>query len=231
GRPEAVGREAVAAHEPPQPPAGGQAGDTGRRDYAAGRRKREGVGRPVVLAPGEPRLSPHSSPPGIDVDALHPVQVDHYTTVGDRPPGDVVTTAADRDLQVQFARQPDGVTYVGRVLAAGDQRRSTVDHAVVDPAQLVVGRVAGGDELARELLSESPQGAEGNTPGPVRVCQRCSPPQACSRLEASLARTRSDRVSANDFQSSARRCDSSITTYKRLTGMPSMYSSNIFGCT
>ena len=72
------------------------------------------------------------------MDALHRGEIDHHPAVDGAVPGDVVTAAADGDLEIQRPRQLDGVRDVGGAMASRDQRRPLVDQAVVDASGLVV---------------------------------------------------------------------------------------------
>ena len=152
---EVVDRQPVLAHQPAESAAECQAGDPGRRHHAAGRRLPVDVGRPVVLVPRDPALGPGPPAARIDVDPTHQRQVDHQPAVGDRPAGDVVAAAADRDLQAAVAPEVHRVPHVGDVVAAGDQPGSLVDQPVVHRPRLVVAGVIRTDERAVERPANS----------------------------------------------------------------------------
>ena len=79
----------------------------------------------AALDPGEPLV-------GIDADRVHRRQVDHQPAVGNGVPGDVVTAAADPDLQVAAAAEPDRGSDVGGARGTGRCGRAPVDHRVPD---------------------------------------------------------------------------------------------------
>jgi hypothetical protein len=62
--------------------------------------------------------------------------------------------AAHRDEQVALARDADCRDHVGHPDAAHDRCGSAVDHAVPDPAGLVVRRIALTDDLAFDHLPQ-----------------------------------------------------------------------------
>jgi hypothetical protein len=100
---------------------------------------------PVVASPWQA-----GPPPPVHLDALHRREVDHQAAVGDGQAGDVVTAAAHRNLGGQLAAHRHGVGHVGHRAAAGDEPGALVDQAVLHPADLLVSRVRGTDELTRE---------------------------------------------------------------------------------
>ena len=106
------------------------------------------LGVAVEFLPQHAALRARGASGGVDVDPFHRRQVDHQAAVDRRPPRDVVAAAADRDVEVQRARQLDGVGDVRHALAARDQRRPFVDEAVVDAAHLVVAGIGRLKKLA-----------------------------------------------------------------------------------
>src|SRR5262249_39523856 len=126
---------------------------------AGGRRQAERVGGVVDLGPGAAPLDPDRPPLRIDPDLAHVRQVDDDAAVADRQPGDVMAAAPDRYEQVVLPREADRVDHVVGAGTADDQRRAPVDHGVVDPAGLGVGRVAGLDQRAAQPRGEGGHGA------------------------------------------------------------------------
>jgi hypothetical protein len=87
-------------------------------------------------------LGPDRSATGIDVDALHPRQVDHQAAVYYGASRNIVPAASNRDFQAKAASKPDGVDDVRDPAALRDQRRPFVHHAVVDTPGGIVVRIA-----------------------------------------------------------------------------------------
>ena len=65
-----------------------------------------------------------------------------------------MAAATHRDLQLQVARQPDGIDDVADATAARYQRRPPVDQPVMDPSCLIVVWIDGQQELPREGFGE-----------------------------------------------------------------------------
>jgi hypothetical protein len=105
---------------------------------------------PVELVPGDAALRPDGPPPPVHLDALHRREVDHQAAVGDGQAGDVVTAAAHGNLCGLLAAHRHGVGHVGDGAAPRDEPGALVDQAVLHPADLLVSRVRGTDELTRE---------------------------------------------------------------------------------
>ena len=87
---------------------------------------------------------------GSTADLAHRRQVDHQAALGHGQPQDAVPAALDRDLETRIASMADRRRDVVRRRAASDERRPPIDHRVPDLAMVVVGRVAGLDDLAGE---------------------------------------------------------------------------------
>jgi hypothetical protein len=130
--------EPVLGHEPAEAASERVSRDARRRDGATGHCKpvrRCGVVqlRPDDAAPDRGRFRG-----GIDSDALHQSEIDHHATVCHGSAGDVVATAANRDLELGTTSERQSGDDVVRGPAAHDQRRLAVDQAVVNRARLVV---------------------------------------------------------------------------------------------
>src|SRR5919197_1382998 len=102
----------------------------------------------AVTTSADTRLSQDNPQP------RHAGQVDHQAAVVDREPVDVVRPTAYGHLEALVAGQPYRGDDIGGVRAAHDQRRPTVDHAVVDGTGLVVRRVGRPDERPPELRAQ-----------------------------------------------------------------------------
>jgi hypothetical protein len=148
GRQQVVHGHPVLAHQPGDPAAEREARDPGERDDAAWGCEPERGGGAVELADPDTGLRADRAPPGVDVDALHQGEVDHQPAVGDGLAGDVVTSAADRDLEPLLPAEVDRVGHVGRVQTACDHGGPLVDQAVVDAPGLVVAGVTWSEDQA-----------------------------------------------------------------------------------
>jgi hypothetical protein len=104
------------------------------------------VRRGVEGPPGGTPLHPGGARGGIDVDPVHRGQVDHQPAVDGAEPRAVVSAAADGDRQPGSPADVERGLRIGNGCAAGDERRASVDHGVVDRPDLVVGRVVRRDD-------------------------------------------------------------------------------------
>ena len=96
----------------------------------------------IEVGPGRPALRPDRPATRIDVNTLHPRQVDHQAAFYDGSSRNIVPPAANREFQAEAASKLDSVDDVRGPAALGDQRRPFVHHAVVDTPRGVVARVA-----------------------------------------------------------------------------------------
>jgi hypothetical protein len=151
----------VLAREPADAAAEREPGDAGVRDLAAGHGETVLLRRAVDVAPQRTCLRARRLPLGVDPDLAHAREVEDEAAVDRRVAGRGVATAADRQLDARLACKADDRDHVERALHARDRRRAAVDHPVPHAACLVVGRVAGPDQLALELRSQLIEGAGG----------------------------------------------------------------------
>ena len=147
---EVVDGEPVLAHEPADAAAQAEAADSGVAHDAAGGSEAVGLRLVIDVAPQGAALNESRALDGIDRDSAHRRQVDHDPAVAHCGAGDVVTAAANGDLEVVVAGEPHGCGHVGGAATAGDQSRAPVDGAVPDGAGIVVGIVVGGEHVAPE---------------------------------------------------------------------------------
>jgi hypothetical protein len=92
---------------------------------------------PVEFFPGDPTLRPDGPPHWVDADPFHRRQVDHQAAIGDGQAGHVVAAVAYRYLARMVAGDRDRFHDVWDGAASGDKRRSLIDQAVVDHADLL----------------------------------------------------------------------------------------------
>ena len=138
------------AHQPSETAPQCQPGDSCRCNHTTRRGEAMQLGRTVEFAPGRAALSAHCAMLRIDVDALHPRQVDHQATIPRRVSRDVVTATAHRDLDPSTARKVNRIDDIGGSKAAGDQPRPFVDQSIVDPSRVLVPGISRKQQPAGE---------------------------------------------------------------------------------
>ena len=154
GRAQVVAGQAVLAHQPADPAAQREAGDAGGRDQAPGGGEAVLLGRGVEL----PQVSAALGGGGAALaSTVMPFIGERSMTmplVAGREAGNAVAAAAHGDVEPLAAREADRVAHVGSIGAAGDHRRAGVMGAVPDRTSLVVGAVAGPDQLSVQPVLE-----------------------------------------------------------------------------
>src|SRR5262245_33751087 len=84
----------------------------------------------------------HGAVPGINAHPLHQGEVNHQPVVAAPESGPVVAAAPHGSKELVLPRKAHGRDDIGYIRASSDQERPLVDHAVVEPAGLLVVRVA-----------------------------------------------------------------------------------------
>ena len=112
-------------------------------DDSAGRRKAVQLRFAIELLPQHAALRPDGALCRVDVDSLHRREVDHQAVVDRGTSTDIVSATADGNLQIQRARELDGVRDVGGAMTSRDRGRPLVDEAVVHAARFVIPASAG----------------------------------------------------------------------------------------
>src|SRR5205823_9539734 len=112
GREEVVAGEPVLAHQPPDPAAQREAGDTGARDEAAGGGEAERLRFLVELAPDDAALGAGRLRARVDPDSLHRRQVEDEAVVAGAEAGDVVAAAAYGDDEVVLTGEAEAGDHV-----------------------------------------------------------------------------------------------------------------------
>jgi hypothetical protein len=151
-RAQVVGRQAHPALEPAAAGAEREAGDAGARGAPAGDGEAVLLRRCVELGPQHAGLHPGDAAGRVNVDRLQRAEVDQQAAVGGAEAGSRMPTPAHRDLHPVLTRVEQRGGHVGDRLAARDQRRVAVDHAVVDAPGVVIADVVGADQRAREAM-------------------------------------------------------------------------------
>src|SRR5271156_3776049 len=96
----------------------------------------------VELSPCDAGFGARGAAPRTDPVAFHSREVDHQPAVADGAAGGVVAAAPHCHQNLVRAGEVDGIDDVGHSLAAGDQCGPPVDHAVPDPASILVAGLA-----------------------------------------------------------------------------------------
>ena len=89
-------------------------------------------------------------PTRVDVNTLHPRQVDHQAAFDHGAPRDIVPAAANRDFQPRPRASLTASTTSATPAALGDQSRPFVHHAVVDTPRVIVARIVGLEQQGRK---------------------------------------------------------------------------------
>src|SRR5262245_35445025 len=114
---------------------------------------------------------------------MHPSQVDHEAALRQGSPRDAVPAAADRDLEAEVASEPHRAHDIMHVGALGDDAGPAIDHRVEDRARLLVGGVAGDDDLPcktpTELVKSGAIGVNGHLPPPLEASVAEVPEPRC----------------------------------------------------
>ncbi len=126
----------------------------GVRDDAHGTRQAEGLRLGVEIAQERASVHPGHTALGIDPDASHARQVDDDPAVARREARDAVAAAADGDLELLLACEPESGEDIGHAGRPNNAGRPPVDHAVPHGPRRVVARVFRQDDLAGEALPE-----------------------------------------------------------------------------
>src|SRR5690606_20680360 len=124
---EVVDGEPVLAHEVTDPAAGREAAHADGVGVTGGEGQAVGVGRAGEVAGGRAGLDARGPGGRVDLDPLHPREVDDERVVDDAEPGDAVPAAADRERQPVGAGERHGRGDVVRVRGADDGGRVAVD--------------------------------------------------------------------------------------------------------
>jgi hypothetical protein len=177
GGEQVVTRESAAAHQMPQAAAQGETGDARGRDQPSRRGQSVPLGGLVEDTPGDSTSRPGPASADVDLDGLHRREVDDEAVVAGRVSGDVVGAAADSNAKPYVGSEVQGSCHVRGTRAPRDHGRSTVDHAVPDPACEVVIMMPGHDHLTGDLTGEpaSDDGRHGGHRPTVDALRGCQP--------------------------------------------------------
>ena len=130
---------------PPRPTLAGVA-EPGREAVFGGRRG--------VVAGRDPGLGPRRPAVGVDLDRVHPGEVEDDPALGRAVPGPAVAAASHRELGARLPRQHDDAGDVGCVAGAHDRRGPAVEAGEDDAARVVVPGVVRADHVAVQAGAE-----------------------------------------------------------------------------
>jgi hypothetical protein len=130
--------EAVLTHQPAKPTAQGQSCYSRTGHYAARDGQTMQLCLAVELAPRHAALSAHRPVAGIDMDALHRGEIDHYSAIDGGSACHVVASATNGDFEAELLGKFDGIDYVRHALASGHQGRALVDEAIMYLSRILV---------------------------------------------------------------------------------------------
>jgi len=153
-RQEIVQRQRMLAHQPAEPAAQCETCDTRARNCTASNRQAMQLSFAIEFSPRNARLGTCRPAHRIDMDALHRGKVDHHAAIDRCAPRHIVTAAANGGLETEPLRNADSVGDVGHAATPGDQRRTLVDQAIVNPSGFFIGRVAWPEQLSRKCRAE-----------------------------------------------------------------------------
>ena len=108
----------------------------------------ERVSGVVDFACCTPWLHTHRAVHWIDAHPLQSRQIDHQTLVDAAKPGAVVTAATYSDRNCVATPKIHSCNDIGRICAAGNDKRPLVDHAVVELSGLLIARITRTDNLS-----------------------------------------------------------------------------------
>lgn len=135
----------------PEPDPSREPGDADRGDARAGHGEAVRLRGRVDHAPGCAALHAQAAGRRVDLDAVHPGEIDRQRVVSDRETSWRVAAAAHGHGHAALARMPQRGGDVARPFAARDQRRAAIDGRVVHLAGLAVGGISGAEDLAGEV--------------------------------------------------------------------------------
>jgi hypothetical protein len=149
-RHEVVDGEAMLAPHPAQTTPEREPGDARLGDDTQRSGQPVRLCLPVDVGQRAPGLRSHRARLGVDVDRLHPGQVDDETAVADRVARHPVASPAHGELETLLAGERHGGDDIRHAGTARDHSGELVHRAVPDASRLVVAVVTGLEHLALE---------------------------------------------------------------------------------
>jgi hypothetical protein len=164
---QVVEREPVRRRQVPDAAAQRQSGDSGVAEGSARRREAVPLTGGVEILPERAAAACRRPRLRIDDDLAHQAQVDDEAPVADAMARDAVSTAADRDRKIRFAREPHSSDDVGEIDRPHDQLRMSFDHPVEGRARFVEAAVVRIDDRPAMPFSQLTQRVHGASLGEV----------------------------------------------------------------
>ena len=164
----------VATHQPADAAPQGQPGDPGFRDNAKRHGQPMEVSFAIDVTKCRASLHAHDAFRGIHEDATHVGEIYDQPTIAERPPGNVVPTAAYSDQSVMFGSELDRLDDIRHAATPHDQTGVPVYHGIPDPPRPVVVRIVRSDEPAGEIRRQSRNRfSRDRMSGAVHQCCHC----------------------------------------------------------
>src|SRR6185437_2331126 len=129
-------------------------GDARGRDDARGHRQAERVRGVIDVALRAACSDPDGPGSGVDPPTPHHREVDDETIVDTGEPRPIVAAAADRDPEIVIPAEIYRSHDIGDIEAARDHGWPFVDHAVVEPAGLVIIGIEGLDQCPAKAVAQ-----------------------------------------------------------------------------
>ena len=142
------------AGDPTETAAQSESCETCFRNVAGRRSEAELLGGPIEFAEHDPRLGTRHAPGGINLDGLHPGEIDHHAVVAHSVARDVVPAAPDGETNSGLSSETQRLDHIALMRAASDQRGPPVDHPIPHRPRFVVPRVTWPDQLSAENAVE-----------------------------------------------------------------------------
>src|SRR6266496_3656685 len=149
-REQTIDGEPICAHQPADAPTQGESAQTRSRDGAGGGGQAVHLGLMHKFAQGESCLHTRDAPARIDLDVLHPREVDDERAVPDREPNHTMAATTDSDRQTNAAGEVDGGEDIIGVGAVHDQGGIPLNSAVPDAARSLITGITGPDHLTSQ---------------------------------------------------------------------------------
>ena len=158
--PEATGQAAEATAQR-------EAADACVGDRAGGRDQAVRHGFLVEVAQQAATGHPGDTRGRIDADTPQQREVQQQAPFTGRFAGGTVAAAFDREQQVGFARELDGIADIGRTPRLNDEGRPAVHLCIPDAARAVIARATREDEVAAQALAQFTHGGTLERDGPA----------------------------------------------------------------
>jgi hypothetical protein len=144
---QVVAGKAILSHQPTQTTSEGETGDPCFADGSGGDRKTKRLGCTVEVSEQSASVGPGRCVLSINTDGGHLGKVDHQTAIAHRVPAHAMTPSTHRDDKGMTLGETNSFNHISHKLAAGDERRPPIDHAIPHRPNLVVISVLWPDQI------------------------------------------------------------------------------------